>query len=184
MPIFCWADADRMEALSSLRFRFVTVGESGTRCGMMESWTAMVTGASSGLGEAFARALAPRVRRLVLVARRDDRLVRVRAEMMAAHATLEEVRVCRVDLGDAGERDRLAASECGEIDLLVNNAGLGDCGDFAGSSWARNESMIEVNMTAVTRLTHAVLPDPNGARLVRKTLTFNDLYVAFISGLR
>lgn len=120
--------------------------------------TAMVTGASSGLGEAFARALAPRVTRLVLVARREDRLLMLRAELMAAHTTLEEVRVCRVDLADAVERERFAVTECGAIDLLVNNAGLGDYGDFSGSNWARNAAMIEVNMTAVTRLAHAVVP--------------------------
>lgn len=125
---------------------------------MMEQWTAMVTGASSGLGEAFARALAPRVKRLVLVARREDRLLLLRAELMAAHANLEEVRVCRVDLADPTEREHLAATEAGTIDLLVNNAGLGDYGDFAGSDWARNQAMLEVNMTAVTRLAHAVLP--------------------------
>lgn len=118
----------------------------------------MVTGASSGLGEAFARALAPRVRRLVLVARREDRLVMLRAELMAAHANLEEVRVCRADLGERADRERLAASECGEVDLLVNNAGLGDYGDFAGSDWARTQAMIDVNMTALTRMAHAVLP--------------------------
>jgi uncharacterized protein len=125
---------------------------------MMERWTAMVTGASSGLGEAFARALAPRVRRLVLVARREDRLVQLRAELVAAHANLEEVRVCRADLADASDRERLAAGACGEIDLLVNNAGLGDYGDFAGSDWERNRAMIEVNVVALTRLAHAVVP--------------------------
>jgi short-subunit dehydrogenase len=120
--------------------------------------TAMVTGASSGLGEAYARALAPRVRRLVLVARREDRLMMLRAELVAAHANLEEVRVCRVDLADPADRERLAAAEAAGIDLLVNNAGLGDYGDFAGSEWARNAAMMEVNMAALTRLTHAVLP--------------------------
>ena len=124
----------------------------------MKDFTVMVTGASSGLGEAYARALAPRVRRLVLVARREDRLVMLRAELVAAHANLDEVRVCRADLGEAGDRERLVAAECGEVDLLVNNAGLGDYGDFAGSEWARTQAMIEVNMTAVTRLAHAVLP--------------------------
>jgi uncharacterized protein len=125
---------------------------------MMEHWTAMVTGASSGLGEAFARALGPRVKRLVLVARREDRMLMMRAELMAAHANLEEVRVCRVDLADPVERDHLAATEAGGIDLLVNNAGLGDYGDFAGSDWARTRAMLEVNISAVTRLAHAVLP--------------------------
>jgi short-subunit dehydrogenase len=125
---------------------------------MMETWTAMVTGASSGLGEAYARALAPKVRRLVLVARREDRLVLLRAELVAAHATLEEVRICRADLADAADRDRLADGACREIDLLVNNAGLGDYGDFAGSDWERNRAMIEVNVTALTRLAHAVVP--------------------------
>jgi short-subunit dehydrogenase len=124
----------------------------------MDDYCVMVTGASSGLGEAFARALAPRVRRLVLVARREDRLVQLRAELVAAHANLEEVRVCRADLADPADREQLARRECGEIDLLVNNAGLGDYGDFAGSEWGRVQAMLEVNMMALTRLAHAVVP--------------------------
>jgi short-subunit dehydrogenase len=125
---------------------------------MIEIGTAMVTGASSGLGEAFARALAPKVRRLVLVARREDRLLMLRAELVAAHANLEDVRVCRADLAHRDDRERLAASECGEIDLLINNAGLGDYGGFAESDWAKNHAMLEVNIAALTRLSHAVLP--------------------------
>lgn len=124
----------------------------------MDDFHVMVTGASSGLGEAFARALAPRVRRLVLVARREDRLLMLRAELVAAHANLEEVRVCRADLADPGDFEDLVRRECGEIDLLVNNAGLGDYGDFAGAEWVRVQTMMDVNMVALTRLTHAVLP--------------------------
>ncbi|MFN0130649.1 MAG: SDR family NAD(P)-dependent oxidoreductase [Verrucomicrobiales bacterium] len=123
----------------------------------METWTVMVTGASSGLGEAFARALAPRVRQLVLVARREDRLVLLRSELVAAHANLDEVRVCRVDLAVAAERDRLVAAEAADVDLLVNNAGLGDYGDFAGSAWERTQAMLDVNMVALTHLAHAAL---------------------------
>ncbi len=131
---------------------------------MTESWTAMVTGASSGLGEVFARMLAPRVRRLVLVARREDRLLTLRAELVAAHANLDEVRICRADLSVEAERERLAAAECGEIDLLINNAGLGDYGDFAGSDWERSRAMLEVNVAALTRLAHAVLPGMRARR--------------------
>ena len=125
---------------------------------MINGSTVMVTGASSGLGEAFARALAPRVRKLILVARREDRLVELRAELMAAHGTLEEVRVCRVDLSDVHERERLVEEEAGSVDVLVNNAGLGDYGDFSGSEWTRTSAMLEVNIAAVTRLAHGVLP--------------------------
>jgi len=125
---------------------------------MIDNTTALVTGASSGLGETFARVLAPRVRRLVLAARREDRLVLLRAELRAAHPNLEEVRVCRVDLADPAEREHFAVTEGADIDLLVNNAGLGDYGDFAGSEWARTSAMLEVNIGAVTRLAHAVLP--------------------------
>jgi len=95
---------------------------------------------------------------MILVARREDRLVLLRAELVAAHANLQEVKICRADLADAGDRERLALAECGEVDLLVNNAGLGDYGDVAGAEWARLREMIEVNVTAVTRLAHAVVP--------------------------
>src|SRR5205085_2924274 len=108
----------------------------------------------------FARGLRPRARRLVLVARRRDRLEHLRDELLAAHPNLEvELRV--VDLSDRNQlnslTDCLGASDT-EIDLLVNNAGLGDIGSFATAEWARLEQIILVNIQALTLLSRAVLP--------------------------
>lgn len=121
---------------------------------------ALVTGASSGLGEEFARQLAPRVDRLVLVARRES-MLRDLAERLRARDPRLEVAVMAVDLTVPGECERLAETlaDHGLLpDLLVNNAGLGDYGEFATSEWPRIEAMLRLNIEALTQLTHALLP--------------------------
>jgi short-subunit dehydrogenase len=119
---------------------------------------ALITGASSGLGAEFARQLAPHVSGLILVARRQDRLEALRAEL--ARPGLE-IQCHAVDLADRGALDSFLAAlaqSAPAVDLLINNAGLGDHGFFESSDWARVEGMLEVNIRALTRLTHAVLP--------------------------
>lgn len=122
--------------------------------------TALVTGASSGLGREIACQLAPYARRLILLARRAERLERLHAELAAAHSGLE-VLTYGVDLNDGDQLETFVAwleqNDPG-IDLLVNNAGLGDHGPFATSDWQKVRRMIGVNITALTRLTHALLP--------------------------
>ena len=121
-------------------------------------WTAVVTGASAGLGAEFARQLAPAVSRLVLVARRRDRLETLASELRAARPELT-VEIEAADLGQPGEVAALAARlREREIDLLVNNAGLGDMGIFESSEWLRDDAMLRVNIDALTHLTHAILP--------------------------
>jgi short-subunit dehydrogenase len=119
---------------------------------------ALITGASSGLGAEYARQLAPHVGGLVLVARRLDRLEALRTEL--ARPGLD-IQCHAVDLADRAALDvflaRLAEA-APPIDLVINNAGLGDHGFFDTSDWARSESMIEVNIRALTRVTHALLP--------------------------
>ena len=122
--------------------------------------SALVTGASSGLGEEFALQLAPRVRQLVLVARREA-LLQELAETIRGNFPLIDVRVFAVDLTDPEARERLAAtlaSQGLEPDLLVNNAGLGDYGEFVTAAWPKLESMIRLNVEALTHLTHALVP--------------------------
>lgn len=122
---------------------------------------ALVTGASSGLGEEFAFQIAPRVGKLVLVARREPLLEILAERIREAHPHVA-VAVFPVDLSRASEVDGLLdnLADTGFMpDLLVNNAGLGDYGEFASSDWEKLESMLHVNIEALTRLTHAVLPE-------------------------
>lgn len=126
----------------------------------LDGCTALITGASAGLGREFARQLAPRAKALVLVARRSDRLEEVRAELIAQHPQLD-VKIRVVDLAQVDEVGALSQwlrEENVGVDLLINNAGVGDHGTFDTSSLDRVKAMLAVNITALTALTHALLP--------------------------
>ena len=115
--------------------------------------TALVTGASSGLGIDFARELAARGADLVLVARRAEALASLATELNTQHGV--QVRVMPVDLGLAEARVKLADELRGAgvaVDLLVNNAGFGVYGNFADTDWARLEQMLQVDVVALTHL--------------------------------
>jgi short-subunit dehydrogenase len=130
-----------------------------------EGCTALITGASSGLGSEFARQLAPCAQSLVLVARRNDRLETLRAELGEKFPELS-VFIYAADLADEKARVAFVAwlnEQAIPIDFLVNNAGLGDHGAFETSDWDRVNAMIEVNITALTHLTHLLLPSLRGA---------------------
>lgn len=119
----------------------------------------LVTGASSGIGEALARELAPRCRVLVLVARRRRELEALAAALQAQHPKLR-VQVESCDLVEQAQVDAMLASvlkSCGQIDVLVNNAGFGDMTLFDRADWERTSRMIELNVRALTYLTHQVL---------------------------
>jgi len=125
-----------------------------------EGCTALITGASSGLGAEFARQLAPFAQSLVLVARRNDRLEALREEFGERFPDLS-VFIYAADLADEGSRVRLVAwlREQGiGVDFLVNNAGLGDHGAFETSEWGRVRAMLDVNISALTHLSHLLLP--------------------------
>jgi short-subunit dehydrogenase len=114
----------------------------------------LITGASAGLGVDFARQLSAQGRRLVLLARRKDRLDALAAELGNARAIGE-------DLSLAGAVDRLMADLAAhgeEVDLLVNNAGFGLTGRFAELDGKRQRQMIDLNCGALVELAHAVLP--------------------------
>ncbi len=129
-----------------------------------EGCTALITGASSGLGAEFARQLAPVARSLVLVARRHDRLEALRADLAGDFPHLA-VFIYAADLADEGARVALARwlrEQDLAIDFLVNNAGLGDHGAFEASEWERVRAMLEVNVSALTHLTRLLLPSLRG----------------------
>jgi short-subunit dehydrogenase len=122
--------------------------------------TALVTGATSGIGMVFAKELAPLARTLILVGRRTGRLESLRNELTKLNPKLE-VHCRTVDLAEAAQLDAFLQwlQESGlKVNVLVNNAGIGDQGDFAGAEWEKLMRIIMVNVTAVTKLTHALLP--------------------------
>jgi len=123
-----------------------------------ERRVALVTGASSGIGEAFSRALAREGFNLVLVARRRRRLAALARELSEKHGVVSEP--FAQDLSTAAGLHRVADRIARErrLELLVNDAGLGAFERFAGSEWSREESEIRVNILAVVRLVHAALP--------------------------
>jgi short-subunit dehydrogenase len=119
--------------------------------------TSLVTGASSGLGAEFARHLAARGSNLVLVARSADRLAALADELRARHRVTATA--LPADLSLADEVSRVAAAAAAtQIDVLVNNAGFGTFGTFAGLDADREHDEVMVNAVAVVDLTHAVLP--------------------------
>ncbi|HEV3211571.1 MAG TPA: SDR family oxidoreductase [Chthoniobacterales bacterium] len=121
--------------------------------------TALVTGASSGMGVDYARELARRGANLILVARRRDALDRVAKEVRDRHGI--EVRVAPADLSDAPTQERLyreLETEGWQVDLLVNNAGFGLFGKFAESDWERVNEMLQIDIVALSHLTRLFTP--------------------------
>ena len=126
----------------------------------LEGCNALITGASAGIGREFARQLGSRVRSLILIARREERLNELRDELNQQHPNLT-VSVRKIDLADLTQLNELLAwldHERIDVDLLINNAGLGDSGAFATSNPIRNEQLILVNIGALTTLTRHLLP--------------------------
>lgn len=116
---------------------------------------ALVTGASSGLGQEFARLAAADGWNLVISARRTDALETLAAELST------EVVVLPADLAEPGAAAKLwqAASDGRDIDLLVNNAGFGAHGPFAGKDAARERASVAVNVMAFTELLQCAIAD-------------------------
>ena len=129
--------------------------------------TAIITGASSGFGEGFARHLAREQKchrgnmrlHLLLIARSREKLESLAGELRGEYGC--EVSVLVSDLASEHERkhllDRLSSVRSEEL-WLINNAGLGDYGEFISSEPERNRRMIEVNMTAPVEITRTLLP--------------------------
>ena len=121
--------------------------------------TALITGASGGIGLDLARLFAADHYRLVLIARNEQKLAAIADELRSGHGI--EAIVLPIDLTDAGAPDEIAHllhDQHIEVDVLVNNAGFGSHGPFAEADGTEQMHMLQVNVVALTHLTHLFLP--------------------------
>ncbi len=126
----------------------------------LQGKTALITGASSGLGADFARQLAERGCNLILVARRVERLNALREEISKHQAVRIECFPLDLFESDAPQRLYDQLKNANQIvDILVNNAGLGVYGEFKDTPWQRLHQMLEVDVVALTHLTRLFIPD-------------------------
>jgi hypothetical protein len=119
----------------------------------------LITGASGGIGECFARALAARKHNLVLVARSQDKLETLAGELRAAFKIQAEPVALDLSVpGAAATLAQLMSKRKLAIDLLVNNAGFGTPGEFWRSGLERLTEMVRLNVQTLMELTHLILP--------------------------
>ncbi len=141
--------------------------------------TALITGASAGIGKAFAEKLAARNTNLVLVARSKDRLTQLATQLQEQHKIQVEIIV--QDLTEAGATTTVFNQTQAKdltIDLLINNAGFGDYGEFAQRDGEKQIQMLQLNVIALVDLTHKYLP------LMRKRRSGNIINVSSIAGFQ
>lgn len=125
----------------------------------LQNRTALITGASAGIGATFARFLAAEGYDLLLVARRAERLQELAAELSQAHGV--KCKVFAADLTDPKAPAAIIAhaEKLGmDIDVLINNAGLSGKSEFAQTPWQELANEIQLMITAVTELAHRVVP--------------------------
>ena len=120
----------------------------------------LITGASAGIGEEFARALAAEKQNLILVARREDRLVSLATELSERSGVSVEVLAADLATAEGAENVVSAVTSAGwKLTGLINNAGFGDRGSFSDLSLERQLNMIQVNVTSLVALTWKLLPN-------------------------
>lgn len=122
--------------------------------------TVLVTGASAGIGHELALEFSACAETLVLVARRLDRLEKLRAELLERHPGLKVVALA-ADLSEEHDIETLldrVAKQAGPVDVLVNNAGLGDSVLFDRADWARTRQILRTNILALAQLSWALVP--------------------------
>jgi uncharacterized protein len=120
--------------------------------------TTLITGASSGIGEVFARKLAARGENLLLVARSEDKLSNLCNELGRAHDINAQLVAIDLSEADAGKRLFEETERRGlEVEMLINNAGFGSTGDFTAQEIERELNMIDLNIKALVDLTYRYL---------------------------
>lgn len=123
----------------------------------MAKGTALVTGASSGIGTELARLCAANGYNLILVARREDRLMQLAATLADTHGV--QARALAADLADPAAPEAIFEQAGGEpLDILINNAGFGVRGPFSETDWADEARLLQVNVTALVHLTKLWVP--------------------------
>lgn len=127
----------------------------------MKTKTALITGASKGIGKEFARIHASKGDDLVLVARSHDKLILLKEELEAQYKAIR-IELIVKDLTASGSAveiyEELKAKNI-QVDYLINNAGFGEYGFFVDADWGRFEKMIDLNIKTLTHLCHLFLPD-------------------------
>jgi len=121
--------------------------------------TALVTGASSGIGLELSRVLARNGHHLILTARREENLKQIKKELEINYGI--QVAIFSIDLALADAPQKLfnfTEKESLHIDILINNAGIGDYGFFHESDWEKTATMIDLNIRSLTHLTRLYLP--------------------------
>src|SRR5712691_11554476 len=121
--------------------------------------TALITGASSGIGETFASTLAARGMNLILVARSEGKLRTLATQLASQHGIRAEVIAADLAQENAATAIQSEVEEKGlQVDMLINNAGFGTHGPFESLSPQRDHEEVMVNVTALVDLTHAFVP--------------------------
>jgi short-subunit dehydrogenase len=126
----------------------------------MKKKTALITGASSGIGLEFAKIMAQDGVNLVMVARSETKLAELAAYIRNSYGIQVDILVKDLSRPEApAEVFQYTKSKGLEVDYLVNNAGFGDFGFFWETDWDKSVQMIQLNMTALTSLCHLYLPE-------------------------
>src|SRR5574337_1252022 len=145
----------------------------------------LITGASSGIGECFARALARRGHNLALVARSESKLAQLAADLLRKHSIKVEVIPADLSLRDGAPQLAALLKERNiSITLLVNNAAFGARGTFWKLSLDRQMAMVRLNINALAELTHLLLPtmvERGGGDIINVSSTISFQPVAYTS---
>ena len=120
--------------------------------------TALITGASSGIGAAFARQLAKEGYHLILIARRKDKLTQISEDLEKQFGITVEIITADLSTCEGMETAEKRAASCKTLDMLINNAGFGTHGHFINVDVKKHTDMMQVHNTATVRLCHAAIP--------------------------
>ena len=141
--------------------------------------TTLITGASSGIGKAFAQELAANKNDLIIVARSEEKLNQLASKLQEQHKIQVEVIVKDLTEPSATQEvfERIQSKGIA-VDTLINNAGFGDYGEFADTDGERQIKMVQLNIIALMDLTHKFLPQ------MRQRLSGNIINISSIAGFQ